>query len=107
MGVIQCRNALRSCPYQRPASATLLYCPFQSPYIPYGFHFHDRNPGRHSATCGLKAQRPSTSCRCRSAKLLLPRRNPFTTTTSSSECCCVRSGAFGGCPPSRATEFVQ
>jgi hypothetical protein len=54
-------NASRFNPYGRSISATLLYSAFQPPYVSYGLDFHDRNPRRHSAAGGLKAQRPSTS----------------------------------------------
>lgn len=41
----------------------------QPPHVPNGVYFHGRNPRRHSATRGLKAQRSSTFRRCRFAKL--------------------------------------
>src|SRR5579872_2009080 len=107
MGVIQCGIARRINPYCRSISATLLYCTFQSPYVPYGLHFHDRNPRRHAAASGLKAQRPSTSCRCRSAEF--HHNGGIPTPDDIIERVLLRpvSGAFGGTPPSRATESVQ
>src|SRR4249920_623375 len=107
MGVIQCRFVCRCSPHRRSISPPFIYCSFQPSYVPYGVQFHNRDPRRYSATCGLKTQRSSTSRRCCSAFLNHSGRARISQTTSSGECCCVPfSGAFAVLPPSRATESV-